>query len=169
MLRNIKKTCMIILAVCIVLSFSISPAYSAELKIAYIDIRRAFYEYEKAKTMEVELNELTEDSQEKRDKMISSITKIRDEGELLSGNAKVKKQKEIDIKLTELQEFDKTIRQELLNKKNDMFRQVIEDIQVVAEDIGKKGAYDYVIDSRNVMYALEKYDLTDEVIQRLNK
>lgn len=169
MSRNAKKTCMMMLVACIMLSFVISPAYSAELKMGYVDIRKAFYEYERAKTMEAELNDFTEDSQAKRDKMVASITKIRDEGELLSGKAKVKKQKELALKLTELQETDKTIRQKLLNKKNDMFRQVIDNIQVVAEDIGKKGGYDFVIDSRNVMYAKEKYDLTDEVIKRLNK
>ena len=158
-----------ILAVCIVFSFAISPAYSAELKIGYIDIRRAFYEYEKTKTMEIGLNEFSEVSQDKRNTMIAEVNKLRDESELLAGKAKIKKEKQTELKFAELQEFDKTARQELLNKKNDMFRVVVDDIQVVADDLGKKGQYDFIIDSRNVMYGLEKYDLTDEVIQRLNK
>ena len=169
MFKSAKKAFMIILAVCIMLSFSISPAYAAELKIGYIDIRRAFYEYEKTKTMEAEIAAFTEDHKAKRDQMITGITKLRDEAELLAGGAKAKKQREVDLKLAELEKYDKTVKQDVLNKKNDMFRQVIEDVQVVADDIGKTGAYDYVIDSRNVMYALEKYDLTDEVVKRLNK
>lgn len=169
MLKINKKIFAFCLIVSIILGFSIIPAQAAELKIGYVDIRKAFYEYEKTKTLEAELNDLTEDSQGKRDKMIQEITKLRDEGELLAGSAREKKQQAIDVKLTELQEFDKTTRQKLLNKKNDMFRKVIDDIQVVAEDIGKKGSYDFVMDSRNIMYAIEKYDLTEEVIKRLNK
>ncbi|MEA3489437.1 MAG: OmpH family outer membrane protein [Candidatus Omnitrophota bacterium] len=146
-----------------------APGYSADVKIGYVDLRQAFYEYDKTKNMEQELAAFTEDTQEKRTKMIEGITKLRDEAELLSEEAKRKKQGEIDNKLSELQEFDRGTRQTLLNKRNDMFREVIDDIQVVVKTMGKEGGYDYVLDSRNIMYANETFDLTEEVLKRLNK
>jgi outer membrane protein len=169
MTRIFKTTCMILLVVCIALSFSISPAFSAELKMGYIDVRKAYFEYDKTKTLEADLNKEAEGFQQKRDAIITTITQARDEGELLAGEARKKKQREIDLKLAELQEFDKTTRQTLLNKRNDIMVQVMEEIGVIAEDIGEKGKYDFVLESRNVMYASEKYDLTAEVIKRLNK
>jgi outer membrane protein len=134
-----------------------------------VDLRRAFYEYEKTKTLEQQLNEETETRGTERTKMIDKITKLRDAAELLSGKAKTDKQAEIDEELSKLQELDRDTRQSLLNKKNDMFRAVIEDIQKVVEEIGEKGGYDYILDSRNIMYAKPDFDLTNEVIKKLNK
>jgi Skp family chaperone for outer membrane proteins len=134
-----------------------------------VDLRRAFYEYEKAKNMESELNGLTEERKSERTGKIEAITKLREEAELLTGDARARKEQMIDAKLTELQAFDRDVRQTLLNKKNDMFREVIDDIQKVVDEIGKKEAYSYILDSRNIMYAEETFDLTDRIIDQLNK
>jgi len=164
-----KRSLSILTAFFIAFSILASAGYCKELKIGYVDLRKAFYEYQKTQTLEKNLNKLTETSQERRNKKIEAITKLRDEVELLSGAARNKKEKEIDEKLVDLQDFDRTTRQDLLNKKNDMFREVVDDIQKIVENMGKKGGYDYVIDSRNIMYANEAYDLTEQVLKQLNK
>jgi outer membrane protein len=97
------------------------------------------------------------------------VSKLRDEMELLSGKAREKKQSEVEAKITDLNEFDRVTRQQLLNKKNDMFREVVDDIQKVVDDLGKKGQYDFILDSRNIMYGKEDFDLTDDVLKQLNK
>ena len=158
-----------IFVVVLLVSVFIAPAgYSKELKVGYVDLRQAFYEYDKAKNMEGELNSLTEDRQGERNGKVQIITKLQDEAELLNGGARANKQKEIDAQLMDLQEFDIRTRQELLNKKNDMFRKVIDDIQKVVEAMGKTGKYDYILDSRNIMYSNETYDMTGEVVKKLN-
>ncbi len=168
MCRNFRKIFVGLVAMFIAFGMLVPAAYSAE-KIGYVDLRRAFYDYERTKTFEEELNALTEERQSARTKKIEVITKMRDEAELLKDKAKQQKQAEIDAKINELQEFDRETRQQLLNKKNDMFRQVIDDIQKVVEDLGKKDNYDYILDSRNIMYGKEEFDLTDQVVTRLNK
>ena len=147
-------------------------AFSAQAKdgkIGYVDLRRAFYEYDKTKTFEDELNKLTDARQAERTKKVETISKLRDELELLSGNARNKKQGQVEEKIADLNEYDRATRQQLLNKKNDMFREVIDDIQGVVDGMGKKGNYDYILDSRNIMYSKEDFDLTDQVIKKLNK
>ncbi|MBD3380343.1 MAG: hypothetical protein GF408_07785 [Candidatus Omnitrophica bacterium] len=156
-------------AVAIMLVFGLAGTACAEDKMGYVDLRRAFYEYEQTKQFEESLNELTEQRQEKRTQMINRITKLRDEAEMLKGEAQSKKQAEIDRKLAELQTYDRETRQELLNKKNEMFRNVIDDIQKVVNEIGTKGGYTYILDSRNIMFADEQFDLTDQVIKQLNQ
>ncbi len=148
-------------------SFGYCKAEAA--KIGYVDLRRTFYEYEKTKDMEGELTKLADEFQGERAEEVKAITKMRDEAELLKDDTKNQKQSEIENKLKELQEFDRKTRQELLDKKNDMFRKVIDDIQGVVEQLGKKNDYDYVLDSRNIMYGREVFDLTDEVLGELNK
>jgi outer membrane protein len=169
-MKKLMKRTGILFVVCLVVFGLIVPAgFCKDLKVAYVDLRKAFYEYEKTKSLEEELNSLTQESQNKRNVMIEEITKLRDQAELLSGEKLEEKQKELDEKLTELQNYDREMRQTLLNKKNDMFRQVIDDIQKIVEGIGEKESYDYVLDSRNIMFADEQYDLTDRVITELNK
>lgn len=164
-----KRTMIILVAVLLVFSLIVPAGYAKNGKLGYVDLRRAFYEYEKTKSMESQLTDETESRQTERNKVIERINKLRDEVELLSGKAKTAKQSEIDNELAALQEFDRETRQTLLNKKNDMFREVIEDIQKVVESIGESGGYDYVLDSRNIMYAKPEFDLTDQVIKELNK
>ena len=146
-----------------------APASAEDLKIAHVDLRRTFYEYEKSKEFDSQLNEITVRRTEQREEIVSDIRKARDEAELLGSAAKQQKQQEIDSRISALNEFDVDTRQELLNKKNEMFREVVEDIQKIVKDIGEKEEYDYILDSRNIMYAKEEFDLTDVVLKKLNQ
>ncbi len=138
-------------------------------KIGYVDLRRAFYEYEKSKTLDKELTDITNQRTKERATIVERITKLRDESELLSDDAKAKKQQAIDAEIAKLNEFDRDIRQEILSKKNDMFREIIDDIRKVVEEIGEKEKYDVILDSRDIMYAKKGFDLTDQVLMELNK
>jgi Skp family chaperone for outer membrane proteins len=166
---SLKKTVVLSVVGLLVLAMSAPAALCKEMKIGYVDLRRAFYEYEKTQSLEDELTALTEESNEKRNAMIEEITILRDQAEMLEGQKKAEKEQELDTKLTQLQEYDRNTRQELLNKKNEMFRKVIDDIQSIVQDMGEEGDYDYVLDSRNIMYSPDKYDLTDKVLEELNK
>ena len=168
-MSKMNKTFIAVIAVIIVGMFLVSPASAEVMKIGYVDLRRAFYEYEKSKNFDAELTKLTNERGEKRSKMVDEVRKMRDESELLSDSAKTAKLKQLNAKITALNEYDANTRQELLNKKNEMFRVVIGDIQKIVEDIGARDKYTYVFDSRNIMYSQKQDDLTDQVVTRLNK
>lgn len=162
-----KKIFALIVVMVMVLGLA-GPAF-AQGKIGYVDLRRAFYEYEETKDFEGDMTAISEERNAERTKKINEITKLRDEAELLKGAAKTKKDQEINDKLAELQTYDAETRQMLLNKKNDMFRVVIDKIAGVVKEIGNKEDYDYILDSRNIMFAKDAYDLTDKVISEINK
>lgn len=164
---KVRSVAVVMVLVAVSFMFA-GSAYCKVEKVGFVDLRRAFYDYDKTKKLEGDLNSATQEKQAKRNKDVEAITKMRDESELLTGDAKKKKQEEIEKKLMELQDSDKVIRQELLNKKNDMFRAVIDDIQKVVADMGEKEKYDFILDSRSIMYNSKEYDLTDEVLKRLN-
>lgn len=163
-----RKTVVMFMVAAVLFLMKPSFVMAENGKVGYVDLRKAFYEYDKTKTMKDSIDDLTEDRQAKRDKMIEAISKLRDEAELLTGSAKEKKMKQINDKSLEIQEFEREARQELLGKENDMFKEVVEDIQKVVEKLGKEDEYDYIFDSRNIMFANEKYELTDQVIKKLN-
>lgn len=151
-----------------VMSLSFSMAHAAG-KVGYVDLRRAFNEYEDAVERQEELDVLTEQLQQERNRMVSDITQQRDRAEMLSGEAREQAYAEIDQKLLQLQQFDHEKRQELLNQKNEMFREVVEDIERVVTSIGSEEGYDYILDSRYMMYARDGLDLTDTVLRQLNR
>jgi len=159
----ITLVAVIAVSVCMVLS-----AQAETMKIGYVDLRRAFYEYEKSKAFDEELTAVTNERTEERNKMVETVRKLQDETALLSDKSAAAKQTEIDAKITALNNFDSDTRQELLNKKNDMFRQIIEDIQKIVKEIGESESYTYIFDSRNIMYSKPQDDLTDRVLEVLN-
>ncbi len=101
--------------------------------------------------------------------MVDVLNKQRGELDLLSGDAKNKKKIEIDKNLAQLAEFDRESRRQLMAKRNDMFKEVIDEITLIIQDIGKKGNYDYIFDEQGVRYYKESSDITQEVLKRLNK
>jgi outer membrane protein len=161
--------CAAIMVFSTLVCFSPDLANAKELKVGFVDLRKAFYDYEKAKTMDADLNEFAEATQQKRDTMVQDVTKLRDEIELMDGETRERKQKEMEAKIRELQEFDRDSRQIILERKDNLFREVMDDIQKVVTEKGTSEGYDYVLDSRNIMYADDKYDLTEEVVAELNK
>jgi len=141
----------------------------AEAKIGYVDIRKAFYEYEKTKALRNDVEKKAEEYEKTREEKIKELSKLRDEVDLLEGKAKAAKEDQINGLLVKLQAFDRDERQKLMNSENEMYKAGIEDIAKAAQQIGAQESYDFILDSRNVMYAKETFDLTDKVVVILNK
>ena len=164
------KKIAILLVICFALSLiGTHAALAADTKIGVINMKKAFYDYNKTKELEKDLEKVTKALGQDRKKMVDELTKLRGELDLLSGNAKNKKKIEIDKKLAQLAEFDRESRRQLMAKRNDMFKEVVDEIVAVIENIGKKQNYDYILDEQSVRYFKENYDITDEVLKRLNK
>ena len=166
----IKKVLAASLVVCVVLG-GIAPFAQAEgaAKMGYVDFRRAFYENDKAKKKEEELKKYEEEKKKEQTKLIDEITEMKDKSELLSEEAKAKERKNIESKITELQDFEQSVRQELLSKKDEIYREIADDIQSSVDEVGKKGKYDYIFDSRSIINTGQDLDVTDEVIKILKK
>jgi len=169
MKKMIAVGCAVFMTCSILLSVVPVKAEAAGLKVGFVDLRKAFYDYEKAKTMDKDLNTFAAASQAKMETMVQNVSKLRDEMELLSAESRAKKEQEMDASVKELKEFDQESRQTILERKDNLFREVMDDIQKVVVDKGTKGGYDYILDSRNIMYAADKYDMTQEVVAELNK
>ncbi|KJJ83741.1 Outer membrane chaperone Skp (OmpH) [Candidatus Omnitrophus magneticus] len=166
MVKNIVLKFILVISVGV---FIAMPCFAKDMKVGSVDLRLAFYEYEKSKGFDKELNEVTAKKTADRAKLVQIIQGIRGENEFASEEVKKQKQKEMDSAIAQLNDFDKNMRQELLNKKNAMFREVIDDIQKIVTAIGKAEGYDLILDTRNIMYSGEGLDLTSRVIKELNK
>lgn len=144
-------------------------AYAKELKIAYVDLAKVFDEYKKTKDAEKSLEEKSKVKEDERKKMIDELRKLKDEQALLSEKAKAEKQTTIDAKIKVLQDFDNKARNDLVNERNNMLGGIMKDIEKVVNDYAKASGYDMVLNSRMLLYGAEQYDVTADVLGKLNK
>jgi len=163
------KKVLVVLVVVSLLVMPVLSSYAASEKMAFIDARRALYSYEKTKKFETEMNSITQGWQKEREIKVNDVKKLRDEVALLNGDAKAKKQLALEGKIADLNEADRAKRQEVLAKQNNMFRELTQDVNKVVEGIGKKGGYSFIFDSRSIVYKKDGLDLTEQVIEQLNK
>lgn len=146
-----------------------SPACAKEYKIAYVDLAKVFDDYKKTKESEKNLADKAKGKEDDRKAMVDELRKLKDEQALLSDKAKGDKQKVIDVKIKTLQDFDTKTRDELVKERNDMLGGILKDIEKIVTAYAKENGYDIILNSRMLLYGGEQYDLTNEVLTRLNK
>lgn len=137
-------------------------------KIGYINLSKVFDEYNKTKDQDKILEEKGKTKEAERDKIVAEIKKMKDEMELLSDNAKQKKQDQIDEKLKKLQEFDTTTRTDLRKQRDEMVRDILKEIDKVIQEHGKKEGFTLILNDRALLYGREQLDITGEVLGILN-
>ena len=140
----------------------------AEAKIAFVDLGRAFDDYEKTKRLDKQLEERSGAKQAERDKMVSEIRKMKDELELMSDRGREDRQTAIDERIRSLQEFDRQTREALKRERDELVRDLLKEIEQGIQEYAKQQGYDFVLSDRAILYANESTDITDEVIAVLN-
>jgi outer membrane protein len=144
-------------------------AYAKEYKIGYVDLAKVFDEYKKTKDSEKDLEAKGKAKEGERAKMVDELRKLKDEQALLSEKAKAEKQTAIDNKIKVLQDFDRKTRDELVKERNDLLAGILKDIEKVVSDYAKATGYDIILNSRMLLYGGPEYDVTGEILSRLNK
>ena len=144
-------------------------AGAEEVKIAYINLGKTFDEYEKTRNYEKSLGDKGDKKEKDRQKLVDEIKKLKDEIVLLSDKGKKEKQEDIDEKIKELQEFDKETRDELRQERDEMVRDILREIDDVIQDYGKKNGYTAILNDRILVYGDEAIDITQDIIDILNK
>lgn len=109
-----------------------------------------------------------EDRQAKLDQMVENYRK---QEMLLSEARKAELQTEIETEAQKLQEFGRTVQEEIMKKNFDLHNPIFERINAAIKALAEAEGYDFVLDAGSaggaVVYANDKYDLTDKLLARL--
>lgn len=163
-----RKTLTILIALLLITPQAFA-AKDKESKIGYVDLLKVFGEYEKTQESEAVLEKKAEGKNEERDKLVAEIKKLQDELELLSETEKEKKQDDLEEKLKGLRDFDRATREELNRERDSMGRDVLIEINKTIMDYGEKNNFDMIMDSRTLFYGGEAMDISDDIIEEINK
>jgi len=145
-----------------------TDAFAKEYKIGYVDLAKVSDGYLKTKNYEKTFEAQVKDKDAQRQKFVDEIRRLKDEQALLSDKAKAEKQIIMENKIKNLQEFDRSVRDDLIKQRNQMLNEIQKDIDTVISVYSKEVGYDIVLIKQTVLYAGAELDLTDEVVKRLN-
>ncbi|MBN1779765.1 OmpH family outer membrane protein [bacterium] len=150
----------------------------AQLKLGYVDSQRILASNEAAqdaqKKLETETGKWTQELQKMEQEIQGKVESLEQQSLLLSEEKKQERIQELQNLQLQAQQYQYekfgengevyTLRKQLLEP-------VIEKINTAIHKVGEDGGYDFIFDTvnGNVLYAQDKYDLTDQVIEELEK
>ena len=143
-------------------------AQAAEaLKIGYVDYAAVFQGYDKTKEAYAMFREKGQKKQAERDGLIEDVRNMKNEIELLTDKQRDKKQVEIDEKIRVLQDFEREAKVDLDREKDNLEKDIFKEIEAVIERYAVKNAYSLILSDRVLVYAQEKFDITNEILNLL--
>lgn len=174
-LQKVAKSCKKLQKVAVVLVFVILFFAAGNIfaesqgKIGYIDLSRAFDEYQKTKDFDKELEKKGDIKQEEREKLVQEIRKMREELELLNKPSREKKEVDIEAKIKSLQEFDQDAKTDLTKERDNMVKDILKEMSDVIKEYGQKNGYLIILNDRVLLYGESTMDITNEIIKILNE
>lgn len=163
-----KRIAVLAIAVFFAIGLFCGSAAAKEYKIGFVDLAKVSDEYGKTKDYEKNFEAQVKTKDAERQKFVDEVRKLKDEQALLSDKAKAEKQAIIDDKIKKLQDFDKSVRDELIKQRNQMLGEIQKDIDGVIAAYSKEAGYDIVLIKQTVLFGGSDLDLTSEITKRLN-
>ena len=145
------------------------PAFAAEMKVAYVDVGEVFDNYQKTKDQDLVLKTAGEAKEKERNDMMAKIRSMEDEIALLAADARAAKQEQLIEKKRQLEDFDRSVRQQLAEQRDKVVREIFQEIDVVVQDISTKGGYDMIFNKRVLLAQKKNFDITAQVTAELAK
>jgi outer membrane protein len=173
MMRTSKWTWILMLTA-IAFSFA-AKAHADDVKIAFVDIRRALNETAEGKKAMQKLQADKDKMQKQIDEKEKSIVKMKETLEkqqnILSKEALQKKAEEYYGAVQELQKMYYELQQELGDKEAKATQAILVKMQAILKEMGQAGGYTMIYDSSGgaVVWAPSNLDLTDKLIVEYNK
>ncbi|MBU1862963.1 MAG: OmpH family outer membrane protein [Candidatus Omnitrophica bacterium] len=167
--RQVRKYGVIgVVAVCCIFLFSgISVAGE---KTGYVNMEVLFDSYEKTKDADAAITQLANAKQIERDALVENIRRMKDEMVVLAeeGEARRKKQEDIDRQIKDLQAFDEETRKDLRGVRDERVKEIFDDLDAAIKTYGQKKGYDLIFNNRALAYSSDDFDVTDAILKDLN-
>ena len=170
------RTYKIAWVICIVSIFILFSKFSLAAdvaKIGVIDLQKVLETSAAGKAIQAELktknDKMAADLQKKGGEIEKISKRLERESMVMSKEMRDEKEREQRIKVNDFKTLQKRYRSELQKLQVELMQQLQTKINAVTQEIGKKEGYLLIMDKRGVIYAPTSVDLTDKLIQRLNK
>jgi outer membrane protein len=170
---NRKKWAMIIGSI-LILTGWIGSAWSADLKIACVDIQKAMNECqagkEAKKTIAKEMERLQRQGGDKQKELQAMKESLEKQAPMLNAEARASKEKEYQSKLREFQRWGEDNQKEIQQKGAELERTILSGVQKVVKKIGEEEGYTVILEKNEniVLFASKAIDITERIIKALD-
>ena len=157
--------------------FALSPNLYSQLKIGYVDSDAIMKQLPDAQDAQKQLDQFVADWQQELNKMQDEWKKKFDEYDkrklIMTEQRRADAERELrdmDQKIVDFRTQKFGQNGELFNKQNELMKPVQDRVFKAVQDVAREDGYDYVFDKSGdilLMYANEKYDLTQKVFAKL--
>ncbi len=167
-----KKIIVVTAVVVSCLIFSSKILNAKEIKIGVVDVEKIYSEYEKAKKVREEIQTKRIEKQVELSKKQEELKKLQDEYNSKKDKMKDAEKKNYEDKInslrTEINNFVRTINQQLLQETRNKTKGLLNEIAKVIQDYAKENNYDFIVDKKSLPYFSSGYDISAAIIKRLN-
>lgn len=143
--------------------------YSQRLKIGYVDVFKLFNQYKKTqdydKILEGKKSEKEKLLEEKKEK----IKKMQEKLNLLNEKEQEKQRRKITQAAEEYRKMEREFYLDLKKERDEKMKEIVEDINRVINDYGKKHGYQIIFNKGAVLYGEKGLDLTDTILKIMNQ
>jgi len=146
----------------------VRPSLAAD-KFAYVDLSRIFSEYGKTKDYDKVLTDKEGVYSTEREKKVSDIKQFQDKLNLLSDKEKETKKTDLESKIKTLQDYDRQKQTDLRKEQDEKMKEILKDIEEAVKQYSEKESYTFVFNDRVLVYQNKSLDITDKIIEILNK
>ena len=150
-------------------------AHAAELKIAYVDLQRAFAEVDEGKAAKAKLEQLRDAKQKELDKEQEALKKEKDTFEkqmaTMTDTARQQQGTELQKKLYDLQQRFEKGRAELAQTERETLSGILSKMQPIIQTIAQRDGFTMVFEKTDsgLLYAPASLDITNELIRLFNE
>lgn len=141
----------------------------AQEKLAYVDLGRLFDEYAKTKEYDKILADQEKAFEKERENKVNEVKKLQDSLNLLSDKEREGKKGDLENKIKELQEFDRSKTQDLRKERDERVQEIFKDIKGAIDEYAASSGYVLIFDSRALVFEAKNLDITDKVLGILVK
>ena len=150
----------------------------AQLKVRYINSQKILDDYPEWVEAQKQLDELKQTYEkeftEMQQRAQTLVDDIKNQSLLLSPEKKAEKEAELQNLQVQMEQFY----YQKLGQQGELFREgqklsepIVNKINQVIKQVGEEEGYDYILDAAQgqLLYAKEEFDITAEVLEKLNK
>ena len=167
-----KKIVLLIFSSIVLFGLMTSTIGQESFKFGVVDTNRVLQNYQKAIDADKELKAAEKRLKTNLDVIVEEIRTLRekkDKTELFVEEAETANlEKQIQLKQQEYQQKFEQGRQVLLERNQELMTPIYKELETLIINTGKAENYDLIIDKQAALYANEKYDLTDKLIELIN-
>ena len=166
--KEMKRLGMLLVVASFGLVFLLKPAYAVE-KFGYADFSRLFSEYNKTKDYDKTLADKENKYNDEREKKIKDLKQLEDKFNLLSDKEKETKKGELETKVKSLQDYDRQNQMDLRKEQDEKMKEIFKNIDDAVKQYAEKSGYTFIFNDRFLLYQHKSYDITDKILEILNK